>query len=412
MMSRLKHSWQVIRASLWLLPALMTLGACLLAVLTIWIDRNNVINIERSWFMLTVGTEGARGVLSTVAGSIITVTGVVFSITIVVLQLASSQYSPRVLRSFTEDRIVQLVLGVFIGTFTYALMVLRTVRSEFQDYERFVPSFSVNVAVLLALASIGFLIYFIYHIAEAILAENIIARVSENALLLVDELFPQHIGQPGAAPALEFVPDHYPCRWQVTAEKGGYLQRVDEAAIMALAEQHDVVFELGLQIGAFVVRGDVVMTVYAETKAELQDDDVRGLLKLGAERTRHQDIERALIELTDMAVRALSPGVNDPTTAITCVDRLTEILSALVERQPPPLVRADDHGAVRVIARRPEFPGLLALSFGQILQHGQHDPRVVATVEHALARIAARAPADRHHAVRDFARQKTLRLQL
>ena len=253
MMSRLKHSWQVIYSSLWLLPALMTLSACLLAVLTVWIDRNEIVNIERASFMLTVGTEGARGVLSTVAGSIITVTGVVFSITIVVLQLASSQYSPRVLRSFTEDRIVQLVLGVFIGTFTYALMVLRTVRSDFQDYERFVPSFSVNVAVLLTLASMGFLIYFIYHIAEAILAENIIARVTENALLLVDELFPQELGQPAAVPAPEFVREQYPVQRQVTAGTSGYLQSVDEAAILELAAQHGVVLELRQQIGAFIV---------------------------------------------------------------------------------------------------------------------------------------------------------------
>ena len=223
---------------MWLLPATLTTGACVLAAITITLDRKGIVVPDNAWFMLASGAEGARGVLSTIAGGIITVTGVVFSITIVVLQLASSQYSPRILRSFTEDRINQLVLGVFIATFTYSLLVLRTVRSSFDDYDRFVPSLSVNIAVLLALLSIGLLIYFVNHIATAIQAEAIIERVTRDAIDVVERLFPEEMGDDATDGVDQGEILKGDIETAVTAERGGYLQSVDDSAIMKLAEEH------------------------------------------------------------------------------------------------------------------------------------------------------------------------------
>jgi uncharacterized membrane protein len=157
------------RDSLWFLPALLTLASAVLAFVTLGLDhRYAAADLRGLQFLFSAGSDGARGVLSTIAGSIITVTGVVFSITIVALQLASSQFTPRVLRSFTEDRANQLVLGVFIGTFTYSLLILRSVRSTADNYNRFIPMISVTCALALCLITIGFLIFFIDHIARSI----------------------------------------------------------------------------------------------------------------------------------------------------------------------------------------------------------------------------------------------------
>lgn len=397
-MERLASWWVRVHSSLWFLPTVLTLAAAGLATLTVWLDQRGFAVPEGSGFILVAGAEGARGVLSTIAGSIITVTGVVFSITIVVLQLASSQFSPRVLRSFTQDRSNQLVLGVFIGTFTYALLVLRTVRSEFADYTRFVPTLSVNTAVLLALVSMGFLIYFIDHIARSIQAETIIARVTADALEVVDRLFPEELGA-GAdeLAALEWL-QAAPLT-VVTAASSGFLQSIDGQKLMRFAEQHDVVLRLEPRIGAFVIAGDPLMSVIRGRAAGLPIDALRDSAVVGVERTPFQDVERGLIELTDIAVRALSPGINDPTTALVCVHRLTEVFMRLGMRRFPSSVRKDGAGAVRVIAPRTEFGQLLFLAYARIRVYAERSPAVTAALVESLQRLHARLPEARASAV-------------
>ncbi|MBA2243389.1 MAG: DUF2254 domain-containing protein, partial [Gemmatimonadetes bacterium] len=169
MLARLTMVWVKVRDSLWFLPALLTLLASGLAMLVVELEKRGVLALgDSDHWLLGGGAEGARGVLSAIAGGLITVTGVVFSVTIVALQLASSQFTPRVLRNFTADRSNQLVLGVFIGTFTYTLLVLRTVRSPTPDQEAFIPRIAVALAVGLVLLSIAFLIFFINHAARSI----------------------------------------------------------------------------------------------------------------------------------------------------------------------------------------------------------------------------------------------------
>jgi len=390
---RVRSWWTGLRSSLWFLPTLIILSAVGLATLTVWLDQRGQVTPGGRQFILVVGAEGARGVLGTIAGSIITVTGVVFSITIVVLQLASSQFSPRVLRSFTADRSTQLVLGVFIGTFTYALLVLRTVRSEFSDYTRFVPALSVNVAVLLALVSMGFLIYFIDHIARSIQAETIIARVTGDALEVVDRLFPEPLGAPAEvdeAAYLEAAPIAV-----VYANASGYLQSVDPDSIMRHAVNYDLVLRLERRIGSFVVAGDALISIIGGNPVDLPFDSLRNTVTLGAERTPEQDVERGLIELTDIAVRALSPGINDPTTATVCIDRLTEIFMTLGCRAFPPVTRRAKDGVVRVIAPRAEFEDLVSRAYGQIRVYAASNPAVLSAIEMSLQRLLARLPARR-----------------
>ena len=399
-MTRVKLSWEHIHSSLWFIPTVLTLSAVGMATLTVWIDQHHFNPSRSSWFILVSGAEGARGVLATIAGSIITVTGVVFSITIVVLQLASSQYSPRVLRSFTGDRVNQTVLGVFIGTFTYALLVLRTVRSEIDDYDRFVPSLSVNVAVVLALVSMGFLIYYIDHIARAIQAETIVARVTHDALQVVEKLFPDELGEDAADGALTHDYGSTTPALVVRADGSGFVQSVDEDSIMAYAEEHDLVLRLEQPIGAFIIDGDpLVAVMHAPPPAAA--DELRRMIQLGVERTPYQDVERGLIELTDIAVRALSPGINDPTTAVACINRLTEVFTALGRRRFPEAARVGKDGRVRVIARPPQFDRLVRLAYGQIREHGARISTVADRLTGSLERLIARLPPRRHPVLRE-----------
>lgn len=385
--------WARISTSLWFIPAVLTLLAMALAVLTIWIDSREVF--ARDSVVFAVGAEGARGVLTTVAGSIITVTGVLFSITVVVLQLASSQFTPRVLRSFTEDRPTQLALGVFIGTFTYSLLVLRTVRGSADAYDSFTPWLSVTVALLLALVSMGFLIYYINHIAHSIQAEVILHRVAEDALEVVDQLFPEGLGEPAEAEAHESVELPSGEAAVLRAPRGGYLQAVDERRLIELAEQHDLVLQLEVRVGDFVLENDTLARVWPERLQDEVHDQLTATLQVGPERTRYQDVERGLVELTDVGVRALSPGLNDPTTAIVCIDRVTQVLARLAARRAPSLARRGGDGRLRVLARAPSFEDLVRLAYGPITHFGAGIPSVALRLVESLTRLMRRCVGDR-----------------
>ena len=398
-MSRLRLLWAQAINSLWFIPALCTSVAIVLAFSMVAIDRANVINDGTLRFTFGAGAAGARGVLSTIAGSIITVTGVVFSITIVALQLASSQFTPRVLRSFTGDRVNQLVLGVFIGTFTFSLLVLRTVRSPLEDRESFVPSLSVTVAVVLALVSIGFLIYFINHIARSIQAEMILHRVARDALQIVDTLFPEEMGEP-AEERLSARP-HAASMQPVRARASGYVQAIDEDVILQLAVKHDAVILLQPRIGDFVMQEDELARIEGTDADPGMQEKIRSAITVGPERTRYQDVERGIIELTDIGVRALSPGLNDPTTALVCVDRLMEIMARIGRRQLPARERAGGDGKLRVIARRPTWPDLVHLAYAGLRHYSGPHPIVTIELARSLVRLAAVVPQQRQRALHD-----------
>ena len=193
-MKNLKDLWTAVHDSFWAVPAITVLGAVVLALAMIEIDQILDRNTLAAWPRLFgAGADGSRGMLSAIAGSMITVTGVVFSITIVALSLASSQYTSRVLRNFMRDRSNQVVLGVFLGIFAYCLVVLRTIRGG--DEGAFVPGLAVLMAVALAFVSIGVLIFFIHHIGTSIQASHIVAAVAKDTLAAVDHLFPE-VGDP------------------------------------------------------------------------------------------------------------------------------------------------------------------------------------------------------------------------
>ena len=366
-MNTLKAFWRNLRTSFWFLPSLIIGAGIALAVALIEVDSTRSGQWQAHWPRLFgASAAGARGMLSTIAGSMMTVVGVTFSMTLVTLALASSQYTSRILRNFIGDRITQVVLGIFAGIFAYCLIVLRTIRSG--DEGGFVPSLAVFFAVVLAMGGIGVLIFFIHHIAASIQAASIIASVADETLVAVDRLFPGKLGQEPVDdeedPARLLLPKQ---NWQaVPAKRNGYIQRVDNAALLCLARKHKTVVRMERGIGQFVVHNTPLASLaLADPPAKEIVATLQEAYTIGRHRTLEQDAAFGIRQIVDMALRALSPSVNDTTTAVMCVDYLQAILACLAPRGIPSLHRYED-GELRIIAIGPTFAGLVAESFDQI----------------------------------------------
>lgn len=395
MRTRLSYTWEQLRASYWFIPMAIVASAVILAAALTSVDRT----IERIWVqpngvIYPGGPAEASTLLSTIAGSMITVVGVTFSITIVTLSLASSQFGPGLLRSFMRDTGTQVVLGAFVAIFVYSILVLHAIDSA--DSQVFVPRISVSTALLMAVSGLGMLIYFINHVSSSIQAENVIAAVGGDLDEAIDALFPvpgaNEYPAPvpaGAAPAPTGVdrPGH-----PIPAAQTGYLQAVDEDALMDLAGRRDLVVRLLYRPGDFVVEGSDLVIVWPGDGA---DEEVINRIDeafiIGAARLRLQDVEFAVDQLVEIAVRALSPGINDPFTAIACIDRLGASLAHLAERDIPPAHRYDERGSLRLIHDAVTFAGIVDAAFNQIRQNGRSSAPISMRLLESIAIIAARA---------------------
>jgi uncharacterized membrane protein len=384
--------WNGLRASFWFTPGLIVLASMAAAVGLVELDAWQTADLA-AWSprLFGAGADGSRAMLSAIATSMVTVAGVVFSITIVALSLTATQYSPRVLRTFMRDAPTQAVLGVFVGIFAYCLIVLRAIRGG--DEGRFIPSLAVLGGMAYALLGIAVLIYFIHHVARSIDASSILGRIAADTESAVERLFPEPLG-----PEPEEPPSTLPSLWQVVgAPRSGYITAQDDDALVVLARQLDRVLRIAWPIGAFVVEGQ---TIAAASGAEpLDSTAARRLLKcvvLGDQRTVEQDAAFGLQQLVDVGLRALSPGVNDPTTACMAVDRIAALLARLATRRIPDGRRAEA-GQLRVISFPPEFDSLLGDALDPLVWHSHGDIQVLARILHAIETIAAAtgAPARR-----------------
>ncbi|HUP47982.1 MAG TPA: DUF2254 domain-containing protein, partial [Thermoanaerobaculia bacterium] len=310
-----------IRSSLWFIPALMVVSGAVLSFIVVAADRRLIDAPGRTFLLFGGGADGARAVLGTIASSMMTVTGVVFSITIVALTLASQQFGPRVLRNFMEDRGNQVVLGTFISTFVYCLLVTRTVIGG-DDDAAFVPHLGVTGGVLLSILSLGVLIYFIHHVSTSIRAETIIARVAHELDHTIDRLYPQQIGDEQPEERWE-VPPACDMKTEISSTAEGYLQAVDDALVMEIASKEDLLLRFHVEPGDFIMRGQLLLEAHGrKTVDEKSRDRLMSAFVLGSARTPVQDVEYPLQQLVQIAALALSPGVNDPFTAISAIDRL------------------------------------------------------------------------------------------
>lgn len=388
--TKLTKLWDALHSSYWFLPSLMSAIAILLAFIILNFDRTNPFANQGVWWLYTGGPDGARSVLSSIAGSMITVAGTAFSITIVALQLAASNYGPRLLRNFMRDTGNQIVLGTFLSTFIYCLLVLRTIHAE--SFNLFVPQISVTVGIGFAIASVAVLIYFIHHASTIIQASHIIKGASDELDDAVDRLFPAQIGQSLSEDQQRFdkIPDNFEtAACSVPASRSGYLQMIDDALLMKLARQRDVLIRVEARPGTFIAQGNALVSVFPRT--DLTPKLTRKLnqaFMLGSERTEQQDVEFPIDQLVEIALRAISPAVNDPFTAIRCIDRLGAGLSRLAQREFPSPYRYDQHHKLRVIAEPVRFEGLVETAFSPIRQYARSDRAVTLRLLDALIQIA------------------------
>ncbi|MDP3069910.1 MAG: DUF2254 domain-containing protein [Opitutaceae bacterium] len=404
-MTSLKSIWGNLRSSFWFIPALIVADSIVLAVALIDADSRAGQTWMARWpHLFGAGAAGARGMLSTIAGSMMTVVGVTFSMTLITLTLASSQYTSRILRNFMRDRVTQVVLGIFAGIFTYCLVVLRTIRGG--DDSAFVPSLAVTGGVVLAIGGIGVLIFFIHHIASSIQASHIIASVARETLEAIDRLFPTALGQgPDADHDDQAAPALSERKWCIIPVKGmGYIQNVDNTALLRLAREHKTIVRMELGVGEFAVAGTPLVSVVLESPpAKELISGLQAAFGLSRYRTVEQDAAFGIRQIVDMALRALSPGSNDTTTGIVCVDYLRAILARLVARNIPSSPRYEE-GQLRVIASGPTFASLVAESFDQIRASGSGNVAILVRMLDAVQTVASlTASPGRRRVLRDHA---------
>lgn len=395
---KLNHAWESLRATYWFVPALMTAAAAAIAVAAVALDRRLGAEVvdEMGW-IFSGGSEGARAVLQVVAGSVMSTAGIVFSITIAALSLASSQLGPRLLQNFMRDRGNQVVLGTFISTFIYCLLVLRTIRGE--ESGDFIPAISVSFAVLLAVASVAVLIYFIHHVSVSIQAPNVVAEVGQELAGHAERTFPA--GDPMEArpdpPSLP--PDFQTRAAPVGCPRDGYVQAIDEEALVELARERDLLIEVVRRPGQFVACGAALARVWPpEALDAALAKKLRGRFITGGKRTPEQDVEFAAGQLVEVAVRALSPSLNDPFTAVACLDWLGAGLCRAARGRAPGPVRADAEGRPRLHYASPlSFRGLVDHSFDLIRQYGASSPAVAIRMLETIADVIPCTGGQRDH---------------
>lgn len=400
MKTRLINFWQRIRTSFWFLPAVLTFAAFVLSLVILNVDEE----IRREGIVLPSGLykggpEGARAVLSTVAASMISVTGITFSITIVALTLASSQFGPRLLRNFMRDIGNQIVLGVFLATFIYCLMVLRRV-SGVED-EIFVPHLSVTVGVGMAVGSLGVLIYFIHHVAQSIQAENVIAAVGRDLDEAIEQFYPETIGTAFRENASQ---DRLPANFGESAAplpalQTGYVQAIEGDGLLRIAKEHDLIVRLNYKPGDYLISGSPLVHVWPRERAgEALTEKINDVFIVDTHRTGEQDAEFAAHQLVEVALRALSPGINDTFTAINCIDRLGASLAKLAGRVVPSGFRYDDDNRLRVVTDVDSFKGILNAAFDQIRQNSCNNAAVTIRLLEIIREIARHVRRQAHRA--------------
>jgi len=399
--------WDYVRSSFWFVPSLMATGAIALALAMVALDQH----VTGSWLqefglIYAGGADGASAVLQTIAGSMITIAGVVFSLTLVALSLASQQFGPRLVYNFMRDRSNQLVLGTFIATFLYCLLVLRTIR--YAEDDTFVPHLSVTLGVLFALASLWVLIYFIHHVSVSIQADQIVARVGADLNRGVEKIFPAQMGREPAEPSHDAavrLPKNFDREARsVPAGGDGYLQLIDVEGLMNLATECDAVLRLEHRPGHYIVCGGTLARVWPSERVDEEFiKRLNSVFVMGHQRTPTQDLEYAILQLVEIAVRALSPGVNDPFTAISCIDRLGSGLCRVARSELPSASRDDEQGRLRVVVPPITFEGVIGAAFNQIRQHARSSAAVsirlletIKSIAEATTRPDDRAVLQRH----------------
>ncbi len=397
-MTGFRHAGSLVRArlrsSLWPLPLLAVTVAVALGIVLPRLD--DVLDSGDPGhplaFVFGGGPAAARDLLAAIAGSLISVTGVTFSLTVVALQLGSSQYSPRLLQTFVSDRVVQMTLAQLVGTFVYALTVLRTVRTAeaTEGEQAFVPRLSISLAYLATLGSVAALVLFLGHLARSLRVETMLRDVHDEARATWSRaLATDDDGTDGDLP--RGVPVAVPARGS------GFVVALDEERLVAAARDAGGTLVLAQRMGDSVVEGVPVAHVWHPAGSRPADPEalarsVQRSVRLSYERVPDQDVAYSLRKVVDIAVRALSPGINDPTTAVHALSHVSAMLGELVSRPATARYRRDVDGDLRLVVPPWTHRALLELGLEEVLQFATGQPAVLRRAASLLREVAWRAP--------------------
>ncbi len=387
--TRLTHVRETLRSALWFVPSLFVVAAVVLAFGSVALDRQ--LKGEPAWLAYNGGPSSAQQILTTIATSMMTFTGLVFTITIVVLQLASGQFSPRVLRSFLRDRGSQASLGVFTATFAYSLFILGQIRTGSVG-PVFVPGLSITIALTLVTVSLITFVYFVNHIAQSIRVVDIIASVAEDTHASIDAVWSTDFPAQHEVPDLDLSArgDVMPLR----RRGGGVVVGLDVDGLVEIATHHGCVLRLLPKVGDFVANGAPLFEIYGGHGTP-RSEELHRQIDLGGERTMYQDPAFGVRQLVDIAVKALSPALNDPTTAVQAIDRLHDILSHLARLPAPADGYCDATGELRLVRALVSWPGFVALAFEEIREYGGSSVQVQRRLRASLDELLSIAPPDR-----------------
>jgi uncharacterized membrane protein len=388
--------WDDLAGALWVLPTVSVVAFLAAGALL-----SRVSISDDSPLAFKGSADDARNVLIVVSTTMITVTGLVFALTIVALQIASGQYSPRLLRNFMRDRGTQVVLSVFVGAFAYSTAGLYTVGVQRGGEQAFVPRLAVSGCLGLALVSVGVLIYFIHHLARSIQIDAIMSQIQRETLQVIDDVYPQ------AASDLEpeeRCPDPPNQAVVVPAATSGYIQAIQPAPLVATATRHDLVVRLTRRVGDHVVAGTPIAWAWPRSPDQpvpppaLLEAAVVDAVHVGFERTMVQDALFGLRRLVDIANRALSPAINDPYTAVQAVHHLSVLLCVLTSRRLGDWLCHHRQGTLRVAIPLPDFAEYLRRSTAQIRRFGAAEPALTRSLIQLLRDVGTSTASDERRA--------------
>ncbi|HXY44188.1 MAG TPA: DUF2254 domain-containing protein [Acidimicrobiales bacterium] len=400
-----KASWQreELRTTLWLVPTLLVASSVGLFAVTYGLDVAAYHHhLSYPFWIRTPSADAAREVLIAIAAAVITVVGVVFSITILALTLASQQFGPRMMRNFVRDVGNQMTLGVWVATFVYSVLALGSISTSSGPLGDFVPNLSITVAEAMLFVDVAVLIYFIHHIAKSIQLPEVIAGIARDLFAAVDAEFPKEapVGSSGSPEAEDLAQTVRLLNAQgvtMPAIESGYLQFVAFSQLVDIAEDAGAVIRLAHRPGHFVVAGRPLGTVWPASSAPRVERALARSHVTGPHRTLIQDPVFAIDQLVEIAIRALSPAVNDTFTALTCIDWLSAGLSRISGRVLSEGVYRDRGGMIRLIEFAPSYERMVNRAFDKVRQAGGRMPAVVIRMLDAISHVAeyAREPSQR-----------------
>ncbi|WP_064093406.1 DUF2254 domain-containing protein [Rossellomorea aquimaris] len=390
----MKRLLMKIRKGIWVVPAIYSVASLGLAIFTVSLDTYWIHTVEPFLpVMMLTSIDLAQTVLSAIASSLLTMTTFTFSTVMVVLTTYSSQFSPRTLQNFVKDKTTMRGLGIFLGGFIYSIISLLFMR---QSLEEHLVS-SAFVGVLYAIVCLAFFAYFIHHIATSIQISRLIQGLEQEALKVVD--FYKKIQANQDVQPFKQIPVHYQVIKDIPAHKSGFLQYIDFSGVKTKALEDGTMVEFVKNVGEFIKEGDTLYRIHGYHE---EQENYHSFIFMGRERMGEYDLAYSLQKIVEVALRAISPGINDPNTARDCIKYIGLILSETHDIQDGVLTMNDDNGHPRLLINLFSFNHILYKTFYQIVHYGKGDISVILSILDALIMIYREVDSERKHVVYDF----------